>query len=182
MLLGRAHVAARVALHLVGHRRGEQQRLVLLRQVRRDALDVLEEAHRQHLVALVEHERRDRAAVERAPADVIEHAARRADDDVHAVAQRVDLLADRRAAVDGLDQDAAVLADLRQLARDLQRELARRARGSAPAAARCAGTIRLTIGRPNAVVLPVPVRDWTSRSLPSVTGLNTAVCTGVGAK
>src|SRR3569623_247426 len=42
--------------------------------------------------------------------------------------------------------------------------------------------MRLTIGRPNAVVLPVPVRDCTSRSLPSLTGLNTAVCTGVGAK
>src|SRR5690606_6587954 len=32
-LLGRRHVATRVALDLVGHRRGEQQRLVLLRQV-----------------------------------------------------------------------------------------------------------------------------------------------------
>ena len=40
--------------------------------------------------------------------------------------ERRDLLADRRAAVERLDEDAAVLADLRQLARDLQRELARR--------------------------------------------------------
>ena len=42
--------------------------------------------------------------------------------------------------------------------------------------------IRLTSGSPNAVVLPVPVRDWTMRSLRSLTGLKTAVCTGVGAK
>ena len=113
---------------------------------------------------------RDRLAVERAATDVIEHAARRADDDVDAVAERGDLLADRRAAVDGLDEHAAVLAELRELARDLERELAGRARGSSPAAWRAAGMIRLISGRPNAVVLPVPVRDWTSRSLPSLTG------------
>src|SRR6185295_6521564 len=48
--------------------------------------------------------------------------------------------------------------------------------------ARCDGMILLIVGRPNAVVLPVPVRDWTSRSLPSLTGLYTAVWTAVGAK
>ncbi len=46
---------------------------------------------------------------------------------MHAVLERGDLLADRRAAVQRLDDHAAVLADLRQLASDLQRELARRA-------------------------------------------------------
>ena len=36
---------------------------------------------------------------------------------------------------------------------------------------RAAGMILEMMGSPNAVVLPVPVRDWTSRSLPSLTGL-----------
>ena len=50
-------------------------------------VDVLEEAHRQHLVALVEHEHL--SAVEGAcRADVVEHAARRADDDVRARLER----------------------------------------------------------------------------------------------
>jgi glutamate-1-semialdehyde aminotransferase len=57
---------------------------------------------------------------------MIEHATRRTDDDVNTIAQRLDLLSDRRATVDSLDEDAAVLADLRQLACNLQRELARR--------------------------------------------------------
>ena len=117
-------MAARVPRHLVGHRRREQQGLLLLRQVADDALDVLEEAHRQHLVALVEDEGRDGAGIEGAAADVIEDAAGGADDDVDALLERGDLLADRRAAVERLDDEAAVLADRLQLARDLQRQLA----------------------------------------------------------
>ena len=36
------------------------------------------------------------------------------------------------------------------------------------------------MGSPNAAVLPVPVRAWTTRLLPRVAGSNTASCTGVG--
>ena len=124
--LRRLHVALGVALDLVGHRRREQQRLAALRDVRRDALDVLEEAHRQHLVALVEHEEADGLQRQRLAADVIEDAARGADHDVHAGAQLLDLLADGRAAVDRDDRQALVLAERRHLAADLQRELAGR--------------------------------------------------------
>ena len=53
-------------------------------------------------------------------------AAGRAGHDVHAVLERVDLLADRRAAVDGLDHHALVLAERPDLARHLQRQLAGR--------------------------------------------------------
>ena len=97
-----------------------------------------------------------RLAVERAAADVVEHAARRADDDVHAVLERCDLLADRRAAVDGPTTMPRCLPMLRQLARDLQRELARRREDQRLRLALVGHA--LTIGSPNAVVLPVPVR------------------------
>jgi hypothetical protein len=107
------HVALGVALDLVGHRRREQQRLLRpWAMCEAIALDVLEEAHRQHLVALVEDEEADALEVEqRLAADVIEDAAGGADDDVHAGAELIDLLADRRAAVDRLDRQALVLAD-----------------------------------------------------------------------
>ncbi len=38
------------------HRRGEQRHLLVLRGLRQDPLDFLGEAHRQHLVGLVEHQ------------------------------------------------------------------------------------------------------------------------------
>ena len=36
------------------------------------------------------------------------------------------------------------------------------------------------MGSPNAAVLPVPVRAWTTRFFPRVAGSKTASCTGVG--
>ena len=177
------HVAARVALHLVGHRRREQQRLVLLGQVRRDALDVLEEAHRQHLVALVEDERRDRAC-SRACGDRCGRARgpacrRRCGRRCWSVG---DLLADRRAAVERLDRRCRGACRCCVSSRATCSASSRVGARISACGWRCVGISLLTSGRPNAVVLPVPVRDWTSRSLPSLTGLNTAVCTGVGAK
>ena len=37
-------------------------------------------------------------------------------------------------------------------------------------------------GSPNAAVLPVPVRAWTTRLRPSAAGSKTAICTGVGCR
>lgn len=53
-----------------------------------DLFDILDETHVEHFVRLVEHQVGDRREVERAPADVVEDAARRADDDVDAFFKR----------------------------------------------------------------------------------------------
>ena len=61
-LLRLAHVARADALDVFGDRRREEQRLAFGRAALDDLGDLLEEAHRQHLVGLVEHQ--DLQAVE----------------------------------------------------------------------------------------------------------------------
>ena len=70
-----------------------------------DLFDILDETHVEHFVRLVEHQVGDRREVERAPADVVEDAARRADDDVDAFGKAPQLFAHRRTAVDGRDRE-----------------------------------------------------------------------------
>ena len=63
-------------------------------------LEILGEAHVEHLVGFVEHEHVERVELQRLAAQVVERAARRGDDDVGAAAQRADLLIHRRTAVE----------------------------------------------------------------------------------
>src|SRR5215471_14376796 len=65
--------------------RAEEQRLPRLRQVRKYLVDLRKEAHREHLVALVEDHCADALRIERASAQVIEHAPGGAGDDLGAV-------------------------------------------------------------------------------------------------
>ena len=109
------------------HRRREQRDLLGVGGVGEDRLDVLGEAHLEHLVGLVEHEVLQLRQVERALVEVVHDAAGRADDDVHAAAERRQLHAVALAAVDGEDVHAAdVRRVLLERLADLQRELARR--------------------------------------------------------
>ena len=108
------------------HRRREERRLATRGRRREDRLDVLEEAEVEHLVGLVED---DVAAVvqqQRPARDEVEHAPDGADDDVAAAAQLRLLVADRRAAEDGDDVDAARRAVGAQRLGDLDAQLARR--------------------------------------------------------
>ena len=68
-----------------------------------DRLDVLGEAHLEHLVGLVEDEEAQLGEVEGALLEVVHDAAGRADDDVHAATQRGELDAVALAAVDRQD-------------------------------------------------------------------------------
>ena len=83
-----AHRVAQVALgdavDARRHRRREQHRLALGRRRLEDRLDVLGEAHVEHLVGLVEHDDAHAVERQRAAADVVERPARRGDDDVDA--------------------------------------------------------------------------------------------------
>ena len=110
-----------------GAKRGGKERgLPRRRRLREDRVDVFGEAHVEHLVGFVEHEHFDAVEVERLAAQVIEHAARRADDDVGAAAQRADLVIHRRAAVDRHDVQVRALRVLVERLGDLHRQLARR--------------------------------------------------------
>ena len=165
----------------------EQRRLVDLGQRAEDPLEVVGEAHVEHLVGLVEHDGLDLVEADRPALEVVDRAARRRDDDVDAAREPVELRGDRLAAVDGHDPRAELAAVLVDRLGDLHRELAGRRQderpGPAPAArpsrgaprpstgspgARCSSSraaSRWSSGRANAAVLPVPVGASASRSL-----------------
>ncbi len=121
-----SHVAAGNLDDRLRHRRREQRRHAALRQVAQDVLDVLDEAHLEHLVGLVQDQQSNLGQVDRAAAHVVHQATRCGDDGVNAATQRTQLAVDRLAAVDRDDLDPPMLADLAKLLGDLDGQLARR--------------------------------------------------------
>ena len=92
-----------------------------------NALDVLGEAHRQHLVGLVEHQVVELGQIERAALQVIDHAAGCTDDHLRTAAQPGELHAVGLTAVDRQHVDAGQLgAVATECLGDLQGELAGR--------------------------------------------------------
>ena len=87
-----AHDLERLPHHVVGHRRGEEQRLPDAGQRGDDAPDVGPEAHVHHAIGFVEHEELDAAEVGVLLAHVIHQPSRRGDDDVDAGLERALLL------------------------------------------------------------------------------------------
>jgi hypothetical protein len=135
---GVLHEARGELSHLVRKSRREEQVLALRGQEREHAPDVVDEAHVEHAVGLVEHQDLHRSQVDGALLDVIEEPPGRGDDDVDAAAQLLFLRAEAHAAVDHgrarlhvLAVGAHALLDLRsQLARGHEDEAAdRMARG-----------------------------------------------------
>ncbi len=110
---------------LRGHGRREERDVLVLGGVGEDRLDVLGEAHVEHLVGLVEHQEAQLGEVEGALVEVVHDPAGRADDDVHAAAQGRELHAVPLAAVDRQHlHPAQVRGVLLERLADLQRELA----------------------------------------------------------
>ena len=137
-----AQQAVRQRADLLGERRREQQVLPIGRQRGQHAADVADEAHVEHAVRLVEHQVAHLGEVDRALVDVVEQAARRGDDDVHALAQRVDL---RPRADAAEDQDGAlvqVAAEVLERLAHLGGEFAGRHQHQQ---ARCARTARVRL-------------------------------------
>ena len=91
-----------------------------------DRLEVLGEAHVEHLVGLVEDDHPDAVEPQAAALEVVDRPARRGDDDVHAAPQAAQLLTDRLAAVDRQDAGAQLPAVLEERLGDLHRQLAGR--------------------------------------------------------
>ena len=65
----------------------EQRRLMAIRRFFQDAFDIVDKAHAQHFIGFVQYQRLQLGQVERTLVQVIDDAARGADDDVHAAAQ-----------------------------------------------------------------------------------------------
>ena len=78
----------------------EQRRLMAIRRFFQDAFDIVDKAHAQHFIGFVQHQRLQLGQVERPLVQVIDDAARGADDDVHAAAQGRQLRAVALTAVD----------------------------------------------------------------------------------
>ena len=122
--VGLGEVGLRQLQDGIGHGGGEEHRLAGLRHVLQDRLDVLAEAHGEHLVGLVQHHQLHVRQRQRAPAHVIHHAARRADHQV-ALPQVGDLPVHGRAAVHVRDPHALHEAgELLDLVRALLGQLA----------------------------------------------------------
>ena len=86
----------------------------------------MDKAHVEHAVGLVEHDGLDVVELDGAALHVVAQAARCRDDDLRVLFERVDLLADGRAAVQAHDAHTRkVDAKVAQLRRDLHGELAR---------------------------------------------------------
>src|SRR3546814_2376288 len=73
------------------HGRRAQRDLTRVRRGLEDGFDVLDETHLQHFVGFVEHQITDAGQIERAALEMVEHASRRADDDMYAAPQRREL-------------------------------------------------------------------------------------------
>jgi len=116
--------------HALGHGGAEEERLALARgwAPLEDPLDVVDEAHVQHAVGLVQDEEPDVADVQEATAHEVHDAPGRAHDHGCAFAEFLDLGLELGAAVDGGDDDLEVLADLLGLVRHLLREFPGRAK------------------------------------------------------
>ena len=117
--------------YLVGHRLDfprhggrEHQGLPLLRDLRDDAPDVLDEPHVEHPVGLVEDEYLDRAEGQDALVQQVQEAPRRGDEDIDAFAERLHLVELIDAAEDDGVPQADVLAVNAKTLADLRGQLA----------------------------------------------------------
>ena len=107
--------------------RGREERgLAIVGGRGEDRLEVLGEAHVEHLVGLVEDDHLDAIEAQAAALEVVDRPAGCRDDDVDAAPQAAQLLADRLAAVDRQDPGAELAAVLVERLGDLHRQLARR--------------------------------------------------------
>ena len=109
-----------------GHRGREEERLPPCGQQRQDAADVVDEAHVQHAVGLVEDEEADLVQRDMALPDEVQQAARGGDKQVHAPLQHIDLRTLVDASEDHAVADGEVAGVVAAAFVDLDGQLARR--------------------------------------------------------
>ena len=125
------------------HRRRKHQRLASRRKLGDDFPDVVNEAHVEHAIGLVEHETFDISEPERVASDQIEETARRGDQHVNAAKQGANLAAYWHTAYRQRRPDAQMSAIGAKAVEDLAREFAGRAEHQHPATlAQCRSLLR----------------------------------------
>ena len=123
----RIQVCLRDAPDHRGHRRRKQRNLTRFGNLFEHPFDIVDEAHAQHLVGLVEHQVLELVETQRAALDVIDHAPRRADHDLCAALERLELRRVALSAVDRHHMKAGHVAGVfLEGLRDLDGEFARR--------------------------------------------------------
>ena len=165
----RLRVGAGELADLAVERRREEHRLALAREPLDDPVDLRLEAHVEHPVGLVEDEDLDRVERDEPAVDQVLETAGRGDDHV-GVAGEVRLRPERDTAVDGGDDEAARARRATRSPRSPGRTARASGRGRARPGARRRWGTRSTIGIAKASVLPEPVGDFASRSVPASAG------------
>ena len=158
-----AHVAAGERDHGRRHRRGEQHRLAQLVRTADEVLHVVEEPEVEHLVRLVEHEHLDVGEIEVSLVGEVEQPARSANHHVDSRTQGVDLRLVGATAVHREHPGAARLAGEREVAGDLDRQLAGRRDHECLRLARLDEQLEVTITRDGD---PLQERDAEREGLP----------------
>ena len=111
------------------HGSREQRDLLVIRGVGKNALDILLEAHLQHLIGLVQHQETQVGNVQRALLQVVDDTTRRADDNLRTSAQTRQLHSIGLTTVDWQDLNLAqVISKRLEGVRNLQRQLTGRSK------------------------------------------------------
>ena len=90
-ILRRLHVLLGQAQNRTRHGCGEQQSLAFNRQAAHNFFDIINKAHIQHFVSLVQYQEFDMVQTDSAAVDMVNQTARGTDNNLHIVAQRTDL-------------------------------------------------------------------------------------------
>ncbi len=121
------HEAAGDACNLFRHRGREHQHLAVVGHMGQNLVDVVEEAHVEHLVCLVEHHCVHMAEAHLAALDQVKKPARSGHHHLHPFAECADLALDARPAVDGEHaQTVDIFREVCQIAGDLEAEFSGR--------------------------------------------------------
>ena len=108
------------------HGRGKQQSLALCRQPGADRLDIGDESHVEHPVGLVDHQQVAAGEQDVTAIVQVHQAARRRDQHIDALFQRLDLIPHRHAADQQRHRELVILAVFLEILSDLRGEFARR--------------------------------------------------------
>src|SRR5262249_17647085 len=107
------------------HRGGKEQRLPVSRQLCDDLTDIVDEAHIEHSIRFVKHEKLDFAETERIALHQVEQPSRCRDEDVDAIEQRANLAAHRHSADRQRGADAKMATVSTETIDNLSRQFAR---------------------------------------------------------
>ena len=121
-----AQILARQGLDFGRHRRAEEKRLPIRRDLGDDAIELRRETHVEHAIRFVEHQNLEIIEDDVLPLHVIEQPARRRDNDIDALAELLLLRVQRHTAVDRDDPDLGMASVFLEALFDLNAKLASR--------------------------------------------------------